>query len=143
MLIAIAQMCSGIDPAANAKTLRAHIEEAAALGAEIVFTPEMTGLIDRNRSRAAGNIKMERDDPVLKEACEVAAQAKIQVALGSLAIRPDDGENGEGGKWVNRSFLIGQSGRITARYDKIHLFDVDRSEERRVGKEGRSQSLHS
>lgn len=125
MLIAIAQMCSGIDPAANAKTLRAHIEEAAALGAEIVFTPEMTGLIDRNRSRAAGNIKMERDDPVLKEACEVAAQAKIQVALGSLAIRPDDGENGEGGKWVNRSFLIDQSGRITARYDKIHLFDVD------------------
>ncbi|HEY9092063.1 carbon-nitrogen hydrolase family protein [Parasphingorhabdus sp.] len=125
MRIAIAQMCSGIDPAANAKALRAHIEEAAAQGAEILFTPEMTGLIDRNRNRAAGNIHIERDDPVLKEACDAAAQVNIHVALGSLAIRPDAGEYGEDDKWVNRSFLIDPTGQIAARYDKIHLFDVD------------------
>lgn len=115
-------MCSGIDPAANAQTLRAHIGEAAAQGAAILFTPEMTGLLDRNRKRAASNIHTEQDDPVLKQACEATAQAGIWVALGSLAIRADAQD---AGKWLNRSFLIAPSGDIAARYDKIHLFDVD------------------
>lgn len=122
MRIALAQICSGIEPAANAQKLRAHIEEAAAKGAEILFTPEMTGLIDRDRSRATTNICSEQEDLVLKEACETATRANIWVALGSLAIRPD---TEEAGKWVNRSFLINSSGSVVARYDKIHLFDVD------------------
>ncbi|MEP2103829.1 MAG: carbon-nitrogen hydrolase family protein [Parasphingorhabdus sp.] len=120
--IALAQMCSGIDPAANALALQNHINEAAEQGAEILFTPEMTGLLDRDRGRAALNIRQEQDDLVLQEARDSAARNKIWVALGSLAIRPDvDNES----KWVNRSFLINPSGQITARYDKIHLFDVD------------------
>lgn len=127
MRIALAQMCSGIEPAANAKMLRAHIDEAASRGADILFTPEMTGLVDRNRHRAADNIHTEQEDPVLKQACEAAEQAGIWVALGSLAIRggaiPPDAQ--EDGKWVNRSFLIDPSGSVAARYDKIHLFDVD------------------
>lgn len=125
--IALAQMCSGIEPAANAKLLRRHIDEAASQGAEILFTPEMTGLIDRNRTRAASNIYTEQEDPVLKQACEAARQAGIWVELGSLAIRggviPSDTQ--EDDKWVNRSFLIDPSGAVAARYDKIHLFDVD------------------
>lgn len=122
MRVALAQMCSGIDPAANAKTLRGHIEEAAAQGADVLFTPEMTGLVDRDRSRAAANIHTEQDDIVLKEAREAAEHANISIALGSLAIKPD---HQDAGKWVNRSFLIDPSGAIVARYDKIHLFDVD------------------
>lgn len=120
--IALAQMCSGIDPAANAQVLRTYIDEAALKGADILFTPEMTGLVDRNRSRATDNIYSEQEDPVLEAACAAAGQAKIWVALGSLAIQPGTGEDG---KWVNRSFLINPSGEIVARYDKIHLFDVD------------------
>lgn len=120
--IALAQMCSGIDPAANAQILHAHIDEASSKGADILFTPEMTGLVDRDRNRATVNICSEQEDLVLKAACEAAGRASIWVALGSLAIRPEAGDTG---KWVNRSFLIDPSGSVVARYDKIHLFDVD------------------
>ncbi|MEH6756037.1 MAG: carbon-nitrogen hydrolase family protein [Parasphingorhabdus sp.] len=122
--IALAQMCSGIDPVANAQMLRTYIDEAAAKDADIIFTPEMTGLIDRDRSRATANIRTEQEDPVLNEACAAAKHGNIWVALGSLAIKPDGEETG---KSVNRSFLIDPSGEIAARYDKIHLFDVDLS----------------
>ncbi|QTD57735.1 carbon-nitrogen hydrolase family protein [Parasphingorhabdus cellanae] len=115
-------MCSSIDPAANALSLRNHINEAAGQGAEILFTPEMTGLVDRDRGRAKSNIRQEQDDLVLQEARDSAARKKIWVAIGSLAIRLDADDEA---KWVNRSFLIDPAGQISARYDKIHLFDVD------------------
>ncbi len=115
-------MCSGIDPVVNALTLRKHVHEAAAKGAEILFTPEMTGLLDRNRSRAKSNIYQEQDDPVLQEARESAARENIWVAIGSLAMKIDASDTS---KWVNRAFLIDPAGEIIVRYDKIHLFDVD------------------
>lgn len=114
-------MCSGIDPDANAQVIRDCVDEAATQGADILFTPEMTGLLDRDRSRAATRIRDEQDDPVLQEARRSAARQKIWVAIGSLALKAVDDEN----KWVNRSFLINPLGNIVARYDKIHLFDVD------------------
>jgi len=122
MRIALAQMCSGIDPAANARLLCDYIQDAASGGAEIIFTPEMTGMLDRDRVRAETKICSEQDDPVLREAIENAKEAKIWVALGSLALKSDDAASG---KWINRSFLIDPNGNIAARYDKIHLFDVD------------------
>jgi len=122
MRIALAQMCSGIDPAVNARLLCDHIQNAASGGAEILFTPEMTGMLDRDRARAQTKICSEKDDPVLNVARESAKRAKIWVALGSLALKSDDAASD---KWVNRSFLIDPNGNITARYDKIHLFDVD------------------
>lgn len=115
-------MCSGIDPAANALALRNHINDAVEQGAEILFTPEMTGLLDRDRNRATLNICQEQDDLVLQEARESAVRKKIWVAVGSLAIRLDAND---ASKWVNRSFLIDPEGKIIVRYDKIHLFDVD------------------
>lgn len=115
-------MCSGIDPAANANVLRQFIEQAAKTGAEILFTPEMTGMMDRDRNRARQVVCAERDDPVLKVAVDMAQSQNIWINLGSLAIRdPKYGDD----KWVNRSFLINPSGRCVARYDKIHLFDVN------------------
>lgn len=116
---AILQMTSGIDPAANARTLVAGIEEAKAGGAAMLFTPEMSGLVDSDRDRAAASLFHEGDDRVLAAVREAAAKAGIWVHLGSLAILRDDG------KLANRGFVIDETGAIRARYDKMHLFDVD------------------
>ncbi len=117
-------MCSGIDPHQNGRQLASLIAEAAVGGAAIVFTPEMTGLLDRDRSRAERAIRNEADDLVLLSARSEAQKARIWVQLGSLAVKASDRP---GEKWVNRSYLISPDGEIAARYDKIHLFDVDLS----------------
>lgn len=116
--IAILQMTSGVDPAANAETLVRAAAEAARGGAAMLFTPEMSGMLDRDRKRAAGKIRRESDDIVLEAVREAAAANGIWIALGSLAVEREDG------RWANRSFLIDGSGAIVARYDKIHMFDV-------------------
>ena len=121
MRVAVLQMRSGIDPAANARALVAGMEAAAAGGARILFTPEMTGLLDRDRTRAAASILCEGDDPVLAAAREAAARLGVWIEIGSLALRPGDEEP----RYVNRAFLIDDAGAIRARYDKLHLFDVD------------------
>lgn len=118
MKIAVLQMTSGIDPAANAATLTAAIAEAKAGGATMLFTPEMSGLLDRDRTRAAANLYAEDDDPVLAAVRAAARAEAIWVQLGSLAIRAGD-------RLVNRGFVIDDAGAIRARYDKLHLFDVD------------------
>ena len=119
MKIAIAQMTSGIDPAANARTIVAAIEQAAAAGAAMLFTPEMSNIVDRDRARAATVLRVEDEDVVLKAVRAAAAACRIWVHLGSLAVL-----NGAH-LWSNRAFLIDDSGAIRARYDKLHLFDVD------------------
>jgi len=119
--IAVLQMTSGIDPAENARTLAEGVARAAGEGAQMLFTPEMSGLIDRNRARAAAHIVREEDDPVLAASREAAARAGIWVALGSIAVRRE----GADGRFANRSLVIGPDGTVRARYDKIHMFDVD------------------
>ena len=116
--LAILQTTTGIDPVVEADRLAAQIGEAAAQGAEIIFTPEMSGLLDRDRARAADKIRHETDDPVLAAVRAAAAQNKVWVHLGSLALR------GPGEKFINRGFLIRPDGDVAARYAKIHLFDV-------------------
>lgn len=121
MKIAVLQMTAGIDPAANAAVLTDAAAEAKAGGADILFTPEMSNMLDRNRARAADMIRHETDDSVLAAVRSAAAAAGLWVHLGSLAVcgeGPDD-------KWRNRAFVIAPDGNIAARYDKIHLFDVD------------------
>ena len=120
MRIALFQARTGIDPAANRDELVRRIGEAADAGAAILFTPEMSGLLDRDPDRAAAHLKHEADDPVLAGVREAAAKAGIWVHLGSLALLAESG-----GKLVNRGFVIDDQGAIRARYDKIHLFDVD------------------
>jgi len=118
---ALFQMTTGIDPAANAAAIVAAMAQARAGGAEMLFTPEMSGLLDRDRGRAALSIKLEEDDPVLAAICEAAAREGIWVALGSLAVLREDG------RWANRAFVVDARGSIVARYDKMHMFDVDLS----------------
>ena len=117
--IAVLQMTAGIDPAANAATIVAAAERAAGEGAAMLFTPEMSGLLDRNRKRAAPHIVAEEASPVLAETREAAAHHGLWIALGSLAVLREDG------RLANRSLLIAADGTIAARYDKIHMFDVD------------------
>jgi len=117
--IAVLQMTSGIDPAANAATIVAAVEQAKQGGATMLFTPEMSGLLDRKRERSSQHIAREEDDRVLAATREAAARTGTWVALGSLAVVREDG------RWANRSFVIDAAGGIAARYDKIHMFDVD------------------
>lgn len=116
---AVLQMTSGIDPAINAKTIVSGVERAAAEGAAMLFTPEMSGLLDSRRERAGKNIHSESGDAVLAAARDAAARSGTWVALGSLAIQREDG------LWANRCFVIDAAGEVAARYDKIHMFDVD------------------
>lgn len=116
--IALCQTTTGIDPALNAEVLRSAAREAALGGARMLFTPEMSGLLDRDRKRAAVHVVAEADNPVLAAMREAARENTLWVALGSLAIDRGDG------MWANRSFLIAPDGEIVARYDKIHMFDV-------------------
>jgi len=117
--IALFQSNTGIDPAANADGLGKAIAEAAAGGAEMLFTPEMSGLLDRDSARAAKNLHREEEDDVLAACREGARQHRIWLHIGSLAVLVDDG------KVANRGFVIDREGNIRARYDKLHLFDVD------------------
>lgn len=117
--IALFQSNTGIDPATSARALIDAVGKAAAGGAEMLFTPEMSGLLDRNSERAAKVIRPEEEDQVLATGREAAARHKIWLHIGSLAVLAD------GGKLANRSFVIDREGRIHATYDKIHLFDVD------------------
>ncbi|WP_277983135.1 carbon-nitrogen hydrolase family protein [Sphingomonas faeni] len=117
--IGVLQMTSGIDPAVNAATLVDAIRAVGGQGATMLFTPEMSGLIDRDRARAGAAIVAEDTDIVLAAVRRAAAETGIWVHLGSLAVRRPDG------KFANRGFLIDAAGVIRARYDKLHLFDVD------------------
>jgi predicted amidohydrolase len=117
--IAIYQAQSGIDPAANAMRLVAAVDEAKTGGAAMLFTPEMSGMIDQHRDRALSKARVEDEDEVLAAVRAAAARAGIWVHLGSLAVKAS------GDKLANRGFVIDGSGDIRARYDKIHLFDVD------------------
>ncbi|MEJ2458595.1 MAG: carbon-nitrogen hydrolase family protein [Novosphingobium sp.] len=118
-LAAILQMTTGIDPAVNAATIVKAMAEARGKGAAMLFTPEMSGLLDRKRGRARASIRSEAEDIVLAAVCESAVRDGIWVHLGSLAIAREDG------RWANRAFVIDDKGEIRARYDKIHMFDVD------------------
>lgn len=117
--VALFQSNTGIDPAANAAALVDAIAGAAAGGAAMLFTPEMSGLLDRDSKRAATNLRVEEDDQVLAACREAAREHGVWVHLGSLAVLVGDG------KVANRGFVIDRNGNVQARYDKIHLFDVD------------------
>ena len=95
------------------------VERAASAGAAMLFTPEMSGLLDGNRERSAKVVRVETEDMVLAAVREAARVHAIWVHLGSLAL------HGDGGKLVNRAFVIDPGGEVVGRYDKMHLFDVD------------------
>jgi len=118
--IGLVQTRTGLDPDANARALAAAAERLAAKGAAIVFTPEMCGLLDRDGARLARAAPTEETEPTLAALRAVAGSRRVAIAIGSLAIRVP----GEA-RLANRSFAIAPNGAVVARYDKLHLFDVD------------------
>lgn len=118
-LAALIQMTSGIDPDANLATIDRALAEAAARGAAMAFLPEMSLLLDRDRTRSGGHIAREADSPWPSALQEMAQKHGVWLHSGSMPLLADDGE-----RRVNRSHVIAADGSIRARYDKIHMFDV-------------------
>src|SRR5581483_1977958 len=117
--IALFQSTTGIHPASNARSLVDAIGQAAAGGAEMMFTPEMSGVLDRDSARAAKSLRAQDQDEVLAACREAAARHRMWLHIGSLAVLVEDG------KVANRGFVIDREGEVRATYDKLHLFDVD------------------
>jgi deaminated glutathione amidase len=116
---AMIQMRSGLKPAANIDDALRLISEAKSAGAEYVLTPEMTNILAAKREQLFGAIVAEEADPSLATLRELARRLGIYIHIGSLAVRlsPE--------RAANRSFLLDPKGNIAARYDKVHMFDVD------------------
>ena len=119
MRIALLQMTSGIDPAANFATIRDAAAEAREGGADILFTPEMSLLLDRDRQRGREHIVAQDQSPHVPMLQDVAVQNGLFLALGSMAVALSDGRR------ANRSMLFSPNAEEPVTYDKMHMFDVD------------------
>lgn len=117
--IAVLQMCSGIDPGRNFDTIARAAFDAVEGGAQMLFTPEMSLLLDRDRARAAPHILPQEQSPFVPMLGHLAESHGITIAIGSMAVVVPGGRN------ANRSMLFGPSGLRPDTYDKIHMFDVD------------------
>jgi deaminated glutathione amidase len=115
----LVQMRSGLSPQANLEAALRLIGEAKSAGADYVLTPEMTNILEVKRERLFAAIEPEDNDGSLAAFRELARKLGIYLHVGSLAIKLS------AEKAANRSFLIDRKGEIVARYDKIHMFDVD------------------
>ena len=115
----LVQMRSGPSPQTNLDAAVRLIREARERGAQYVLTPEMTNILEVKRERLFAAIAPEESDATLTALRELARRLRIVLHVGSLAIKLS------AEKAANRSFLIDESGEIVARYDKIHMFDVD------------------
>ncbi len=116
---ACVQMRTGVDIDQNIEDAAALIREAAQNGAQFITTPETTALMELGAKRLFANIVAEEDDRALKAFQGLAAELGVHLLIGSLAVKVAED------KAANRSFLLSPDGMITARYDKIHMFDVD------------------
>jgi len=125
MRAALLQLTSGDDPQENLATLRALMAEARAGGAELILTPEVSNCVSSSRRRQNAVLSPEESDPVLAGLREEAARLGAWLLIGSLALKTDDPR----GRFANRSFVIDDRGSVRARYDKIHMFDVEVSPE--------------
>jgi predicted amidohydrolase len=121
MRAALIQMTSSDRPEENLRAAEAALRQAAAEGADFAATPETTNLISVDRAHALAVTRTEGDDPTLARLRAVAAELGLWTLIGSLAVRCQD----DPARLANRSFLIAPDGAIAARYDKIHMFDVE------------------
>ncbi|MEP2642601.1 carbon-nitrogen hydrolase family protein [Roseobacter sp.] len=125
MKTALLQLNVSDDPAANLAVTLAYVREAAEAGAEFILTPEVTNCISTSRVHQNSVLQHEDDDITLAALRGEAKMHGIWLLIGSLALKTADAD----GRFANRCFLIGPDGTIVARYDKIHMFDVDVSPE--------------
>jgi deaminated glutathione amidase len=124
MRVGLVQLTVGDDPTANLPGTLAQVRVAAEGGADFVLTPECTNALSSNRDHQRRVFHPEATDPGLAALRDAAVRAGVWLLIGSLGLKTDDAD----GRFANRSFLIDPAGAIAARYDKIHMFDVNVSE---------------
>jgi deaminated glutathione amidase len=124
MRIGLIQLTVSDDPRANLPDTLALVRQAVAGGAGFVLTPECTNVLSSNRDHQRKVLQTEDQDMTLAALCAEAASAGIWLLIGSLGLVTGDAD----GRFANRSFLIAPNGTVAARYDKIHMFDVNVSE---------------
>ncbi|GAA0786340.1 carbon-nitrogen hydrolase family protein [Roseibium denhamense] len=113
------QLCSGKDPQDNFESAKDLIVQAASGGSKFIQTPEMSNVLVRSREELLERIGAADQDPFLAGSKRLAAELRVYIHLGSLAVLLEDG------RVANRAFLIDPDGEVRATYDKIHMFDVD------------------
>ena len=124
MKTALLQITASDDPAENLDIVRAMMGDAAAQGAQFILTPEVTNCVSTSTTRQRAVLQHEEDDLTLAGLRAQAADLGVWLLIGSLAIKTHDAD----GRFANRSFMIDPQGQIVARYDKIHMFDVQVTE---------------
>lgn len=124
MRAGLIQLSVGDDPVANLGVTQDLVRQAASAGAGFVLTPEVTNGISSDRDQQRRVLRSEAEDTTLKALRAEAALLGIWLLIGSLGLLTED----EDGRFANRSFLVSPTGDIVARYDKIHMFDVNVSE---------------
>ncbi len=113
------QMRSGVDLDRNAEEAALLVEEACARGASLIITPEMTNMLESKRDAVLAKARNEAEDPVVRRFSELARKHRVYLIAGSVAIRTD------GERLANRALAFAPDGSVAARYDKMHMFDVD------------------
>ena len=124
MRAALIQLNVSDDPAANLVATLGFVRQAVAAGAGFVLTPELTNGLSSSRVHQRSVFRHEADDPTLAALRAEAKAAGIWLLIGSLGLLTQDAD----GRFSNRSFLVDPQGEIAARYDKIHMFDVNVSD---------------
>jgi len=124
MRIALIQLTVTDDPVANLAATLGFVRQAHAEGAEFILTPECTNGLWSNRAAQKALLRLEEDDATLAALRDEAGRLGVWLLIGSLALLTGDAD----GRFANRSFLIRPDAGIAARYDKIHMFDVNVSE---------------
>ena len=114
----LVQLRTGTEPARNAEAVCDLVREACGRGADLVATPEMTNIVEARRELLLAKVTDEAVDPVVLALRKLAGELGIHILIGSVALKSGD-------RLVNRSLLVTPDGAIAARYDKIHMFDVD------------------
>jgi len=112
-------MCSSINLEKNLADAESFIRAAALDGAELIISPEMTSLLDRNSHRLMENIRYEAEDLALPFFSKLAAELKVSLVIGSMPVKISET------KAANRSYFINSKGEIITYYDKLHMFDVE------------------
>lgn len=120
MRASLLQLTSSDDPAANLPVTLGMVERAVGEGADLILTPEVTNCVSQNRAHQRAVLRPEEEDPTLAAFREAAARHGKWLLLGSIAVKTNDAD----GRFANRSVLVAPDGEIVARYDKIHMFDV-------------------
>ena len=116
---ACVQLTSGPDPAESCDQAGQLIRRAAKQGAQLIMTPEVTDMIETRRTLAFEKAEPEQAHAGLHSLRALAGELGIWLLVGSLVVKL------EAERLANRSFLIDPQGALVARYDKIHMFDVE------------------